>query len=670
MNHLLFPTANAIRALSMDAVQNAESGHPGMPMGMAEVAVALWQRHLRHNPLNPDWMNRDRFVLSNGHGSMLQYSLLHLTGYDVSIDDLKAFRQLHSKTPGHPEVGYTPGVEVSTGPLGQGLANAVGMALAEKMLAAEFNREGFEVVDHHTYVFVGDGCLMEGISHEACSFAGTLGLGKLVTIYDDNGISIDGHVDAWFTDDTAARFESYGWHVIRNVDGHDIDAVAKAIQEAKADRQRPSLICCKTTIGLGAPTKANSPDCHGSPLGKDEIARAREALNWMHEPFKVPPEIYEQWDAKARGAELERSWSALFKKYSETYPVEAAELARRTEGRLPDDFDKLASDFLNSTAERAETIATRKSSQNAIEFFAAHLPELVGGSADLASSNLTMWSKAKPVHTDDASGNYVYYGVREFAMAAMINGMVLHKGYRPFGGTFLMFSEYARNALRMASLMKINPIHIFTHDSIALGQDGPTHQPVEQLATLRMIPNMDVWRPCDTFEASVAWEVAIESVATPTCLVLSRQNLQFQERSPATQTNVRKGGYILEKERGALDAVLIATGSEVELAVAAGEALEAEGIHVRVVSMPSTFQFEKQDAEYQAEVIPEGVPRVAVEAGVTSYWRQYVGLSGQVVGIDSFGESAPAEVLLNHFGFTKDRVLSAVKKVVKQPQLA
>lgn len=670
MNRQLSPLANAIRALSMDAVQNANSGHPGMPMGMAEVAVALWQRHLRHNPQNPNWMNRDRFVLSNGHGSMLQYSLLHLTGYDVSIDDLKAFRQLHSKTPGHPEFGYTPGVEVSTGPLGQGLANAVGMALAEKMLAAEFNRDGFELVDHHTYVFVGDGCLMEGISHEACSLAGTLGLGKLVAIYDDNGISIDGHIDGWFTDDTAARFESYGWQVIRAIDGHDIEAVAEAIEKAKADTQRPSLICCKTTIGLGAPTKADSHDCHGSPLGEAEVARARQALYWTHEPFSVPIEIYEQWDAKARGAEQEGSWNVLFKKYSDAYPTEASELVRRTQGRLPSDFSQVASDFLTSIVERAETLATRKSSQNSIEFFAAHLPELVGGSADLASSNLTMWSKAKPIHADNASGNYVYYGVREFAMAAIMNGMVLHKGYRPFGGTFLMFSEYSRNALRMAALMKINPIHVFTHDSIALGQDGPTHQPIEQLATLRMIPNMDVWRPCDTFETAVAWEVAIESESTPTCLVLSRQNLQFQNRSPSTQANVRKGGYVLEKERGALDAVLIATGSEVELAVEAYEALEKEGIHVRVVSMPSTFQFEKQDAGYRSDVIPEGVPRVAVEAGVSSYWRQYVGLSGQVIGIDSFGESAPAEILLTHFGFTPEKVVSAVKKVVGQQQLA
>lgn len=655
--------ANTIRALSMDAVEAAKSGHPGMPMGMAEIGVALWTRHLRHNPAHPEWMNRDRFVLSNGHGSMLLYSLLHLSGYDLSIEDLKAFRQLHSRTPGHPEFGYTAGVETTTGPLGQGVANAVGMAIAERLLASDFNRDGMAIVDHHTYVFLGDGCLMEGISHEACSLAGTLRLGKLIALYDDNGISIDGHVGGWFSDDTPNRFEAYGWQVISGVDGHDVEAVDQAIAEAKRDAGRPTLICCRTTIGKGSPNKADSHDSHGSPLGTSEVAATRTALGWKHGPFEVPSEAYKGFDARAAGASLEAEWEALFNRYRAAYPDLACEFERRMNGKLAADFAARVEDGLKAVVAKAETIATRKASQNTLELLAPYVPELVGGSADLASSNLTMWSGAIGVGRD-GGGNYVYYGVREFGMAAIMNGMLRHGGLRPYGGTFLMFSEYARNALRMAALMKIGAIYVFTHDSIALGQDGPTHQPIEQLATLRLMPNMDVWRPCDTTETLVAWQVAIENVATPTSLILSRQNLPFQSRDAEQLTSVRRGGYVLKKEGGSLSAVLIATGSEVALAVQAHAILAAEGVHVRVVSMPSTFAFDHQDAAYKETVLPRGVPRLAVEAGVTDYWRKYVGLEGAVVGIDTFGESAAAEVLFEHFNITTEAVVSGVKTIL------
>ncbi|MBP1862094.1 transketolase [Rhizobium herbae] len=654
--------ANAIRALSMDAVQNANSGHPGMPMGMAEIAVALWHRHLKHNPANPAWANRDRFVLSNGHGSMLIYSLLHLTGYEISIEDLRQFRRLHSKTPGHPERGYTPGVETTTGPLGQGIANAVGMAIAEKTLAVRFNRPEYDIVDHHTYAFVGDGCLMEGISHEACSLAGTLGLGKLIVLYDDNGISIDGHVEGWFSDDTPKRFEAYGWQVIPDIDGHDIDAVDRAIAEAKADISRPTIICCKTVIGKGAPTKAGSHESHGSPLGSEEIAHARLELNWQHAPFHVPTEISEAWNARAKGEQSQADWSQQFEAYRSVYPNEASEFERRMAGKLPHDFDEKARDFVAQTAEKAENIATRKASQNAVQTFAGVLPEIIGGSADLASSNLTLWNGIEPV-TATAGGNYIYYGVREFGMAAIMNGLVAHGGVRAFGGTYVMFSEYARNAMRMAALMKLGTIYVLTHDSIALGQDGPTHQPIEQLATLRLMPNMDVWRPCDSVETAVAWQVALEQAATPTVLALSRQNLSFQPRDNEQLASIRKGGYILRREQGQLQAVIIATGSEVGLATEAYEILAEQGVHVRVVSMPSTFAFDRQDRNYQQQVLPEGVPRISVEAGVTDYWWKYVGLEGACLGIDTFGESAAPDVLFEHFKLTTASVVNAVREL-------
>lgn len=654
--------ANAIRALSMDAVQQANSGHPGAPMGMADIAVALWHDNLRHNPANPEWPNRDRFVLSNGHGSMLIYSLLHLSGYDVSIDDLKNFRQLHSKTPGHPEYGYTAGVETTTGPLGQGIANAVGMALAEKLLAAEFNRDGFPVVDHHTYVFLGDGCLMEGISHEVCSLAGTLNLNKLVVFYDDNGISIDGHVEGWFTDDTPKRFESYGWNVIPAVDGHNADAVLAAIASAKAS-DKPTIICCKTVIGKGSPNKQGTHDSHGAPLGKDEIAATRAAIGWEHAPFEIPADIYAEWSAKEKGAAQEGEWNNLFAAYAAAHPELAAEFKRRVAGELPADFSAYAAEQLKLIDEKAETIATRKASQNAIQALTAKLPELLGGSADLAGSNLTNWKGCQSVKVDQ-SGNYLHYGVREFGMAAMMNGITLYGGYRPFGGTFLMFSEYARNALRMASLMKINPIFVFTHDSIGLGEDGPTHQPVEQTATLRLIPNHDVWRPADTAESFVAWQVAVEHTNTPTSLVFSRQNLAYLKKDAEQLANIRKGGYVISKEAGELKAVLIATGSEVELAMKAQTALAAEGVHVRVVSMPSTYMFDRQDADYKNSVLPKGTPRVAVEAGIADYWYKYVGLEGAVVGMTTFGESAPAGELFKQFGFTVENVVNTVKGVL------
>jgi len=663
--------ANAIRALSMDAVQAAGSGHPGMPMGMAEIAVALWSGHLKHNPLDPRWPDRDRFVLSNGHGSMLLYSLLHLTGYALPIEELKRFRQLHSMTPGHPEVGYTHGVETTTGPLGQGLANAVGLALAEQLLAAEFNRDGFPIVDHHTYAFVGDGCLMEGISHEACSLAGTWQLGKLIVFYDDNGISIDGHVKGWFTDDIPARFRAYGWNVIENIDGHSIKSVDGAIRKAKAQAEKPTLICCRTVIGKGAPTKAGTHDCHGAPLGDAEVAAARAAMDWPYPPFAVPDEVYSAMDARKAGAKRQTRWVALMTKYREAHPKLAAEFDRRQRGALPEKLALRAARQAKALQAQAETMATRKASQNAIVFFAKTMPELIGGSADLTGSNLTQWPGAKPFLPGktgnvggNLGGNYVHYGVREFGMAAIMSGLQLHGGLRAFGGTFLTFSDYARNALRMASLMRINPVFVFTHDSIGLGEDGPTHQPVEQLASLRLIPNMDVWRPCDTVETHIAWQAAIEHRNTPTSLVLSRQNLPCQARSAQQIADIRKGGYILRREGGTLQAILVATGSEVEIAVQAWNELAEQGIHVRVVSMPSCHAFDQQDHTYRHAVLPCSVPSLAVEAGVTAWWRKYVGRSGIVIGIDTFGESAPAGELFRHFGITAERVVESTLKLI------
>jgi transketolase len=655
--------SNAIRALAMDAVQKANSGHPGAPMGMAEIAEVLWNRHLRHNPKNPHWADRDRFVLSNGHGSMLVYALLHLTGYDLSIDDLKQFRQLHSKTPGHPEVGYAPGVETTTGPLGQGITNAVGMALAEKLLANEFNRPGQEIVNHYTYVFLGDGCLMEGISHEACSLAGTWGLSKLIAFYDDNGISIDGHVEGWFTDKTPERFHAYGWQVIRNVDGHNQDAIDAAIRAARDDESRPTLICCKTVIGMGSPNKQGSHDVHGAPLGDAEIAAARAYMGWPHAAFEIPAEIYAGWDAKQKGAGWESDWQGRFDAYAKAHPELAAEFKRRMAGDLPAEWSAHVDTVLAKLNEKAETIATRKASQNSIEAFAPKLPELLGGSADLTGSNLTNWSGSKSV-TREGKGNYIHYGVREFGMAAIVNGIALHGGFIPYGGTFLMFSEYARNALRMAALMKQRSIFVFTHDSIGLGEDGPTHQPVEQIASLRLIPNMDMWRPCDTVESAVAWASAIERRDGPTCMAFSRQNLPFVKRKAATQANIRRGGYVLVDSVGAPKVVLLATGSEVDLALKAQAKLADEGIPVRVVSMPCTNIFDRQDAAYRASVLPKGVPTVAVEAGVTDGWYKYVGLEGAVIGLDRFGESAPAGALFKEFGFTVENVVETVKGVI------
>ncbi|HEV2221333.1 MAG TPA: transketolase [Casimicrobiaceae bacterium] len=654
---------NVLRALSMDAVQKANSGHPGMPMGMAEIAEVLWRRHLRHNPANPRWVDRDRFVLSNGHGSMLQYALLHLSGYDVSIEDLRHFRQMHSKTPGHPEVGVTPGVETTTGPLGQGIANAVGMAIAERQLAAEFNRPGFDIIDHHTYVFLGDGCMMEGISHEACSLAGTLRLGKLIALYDDNGISIDGHVEGWFTDDTPRRFESYGWDVLRAVDGHDREAVHRAIVAAKAVTDRPSLLCCKTVIGNGSPNKAGSHEAHGAALGDKEVAATRTALDWSWAPFEVPPHVRSAWDAREQGAVAEGSWREQFDAYAYAHPELAREFERRMQGKLPAGFGARVAAMMATAKERAETIATRKASQNSIEALAPMLPELLGGSADLAGSNLTLWSGSRPL-THAAGGNYLYYGVREFGMAAIMNGIALHGGFIPYGGTFLTFADYCRNALRMASLMNIGPIFVFTHDSIGLGEDGPTHQPIEHAATLRLIPGMDVWRPCDAKESVVAWAMAIERRDGPSCLLFSRQNLPFQLRRAEEVANIRRGAYLLVEPEAAPRAVIIATGSEVPLAVDAAKGLAGVGIPVRVVSMPSTTVYDRQDEAYRERVLPPGLPCVAVEAGVTDFWRKYVGRSGEVVGIDRFGESAPAGELFRHFGFTPERVADAVKSVL------
>ena len=657
--------ANAIRALSMDAVQKANSGHPGAPMGMADIAEVLWNGHLRHNPANPKWFDRDRFVLSNGHGSMLIYSLLHLTGYDLSIDDPKNFRQLHSKTPGHPEYGYAPGIETTTGPLGQGITNAVGMALAERTLAAQFNRPGHHLVDHYTYVFMGDGCMMEGISHEACALAGTWGLGKLVAFWDDNGISIDGHVENWFTDDTPKRFEAYGWHVIRDVDGHNAAAIDKAIHEAKSVNDKPTLICCKTVIGYGAPNLCGSHDCHGAPLGADEIQATRDNLGWPHAPFEIPDDIYAGWDGRPKGDTAEKQWNEKFEAYRAAHPELAAEFTRRMQGELPANWRETVDGWVATAAEKGETVATRKASGNTIAAYAKALPEFLGGSADLTPSNNTSWKEAVSITRTVADGNYISYGVREFGMSAIMNGVSLHGGFIPFGGTFLMFSEYARNALRMAALMRVRSIFVYTHDSIGLGEDGPTHQPIEQIATLRMIPNMHLWRPCDQVESAVAWSAAIEKQDGPSCLIFSRQNLPHMSRDSDQIAAIRRGGYTLRDCDGTPDAILIATGSEVELAMGAADALSAKGRKVRVVSMPSSETFDAQDAAYRESVLPAAVTaRVAVEAGVTGFWYKYVGLGGKVIGIDRFGESAPAGLLFKEFGFTVENVTAAVESLL------
>ncbi|GKV82002.1 transketolase [Pectobacterium versatile] len=657
--------ANAIRALSMDGVQKAKSGHPGAPMGMADIAEVLWRDYLNHNPANPNWANRDRFVLSNGHASMLIYSLLHLSGYDLPIEELKNFRQLHSKTPGHPEYGYTAGVETTTGPLGQGVANAVGMAIAERTLAAQFNRPGHEIVNHHTYTFLGDGCMMEGISHEVCSLAGTMKLGKLTAFYDDNGISIDGHVEGWFTDDTAARFEAYGWHVVRGVDGHDADAIKRAIGEAQLVTDKPSLLMCKTVIGFGSPNKAGTHDSHGAPLGDAEVAASREQLGWTHAPFDIPADIYAAWDAKPAGQRKEAAWDEAFAAYASAYPELAAEFKRRTGGELPTNWQADAQKFIDDLQANPAKIASRKASQNALEAYGKLLPEFLGGSADLAPSNLTIWSGSVSLDKDHA-GNYIHYGVREFGMTAIANGIALHGGFVPYTATFLMFVEYARNAVRMAALMKIRSIYVYTHDSIGLGEDGPTHQPVEQLASLRVTPNMSNWRPADQVETAVAWKYAIERQDGPTSLILSRQNLAQQPRTAEQLANVAKGGYVLKDSDGQPELILIATGSEVELAVGAYDKLTAAGRKVRVVSMPSTDAFDKQDAAYREAVLPKAVAaRVAIEAGIADYWFKYVGLNGAIVGMTSFGESAPAELLFEEFGFTVDNVVEKAQALLK-----
>lgn len=657
--------ANAIRALSMDAVQKANSGHPGAPMGMADIAEVLWRDYLKHNPSNPSFADRDRFVLSNGHGSMLIYSLLHLTGYDLSIDDLKQFRQLHSRTPGHPEFGYTPGVETTTGPLGQGLANAVGFALAEKVLGAQFNRPGHDIVDHHTYVFLGDGCMMEGISHEVASLAGTLGLGKLIAFYDDNGISIDGEVEGWFTDDTPKRFESYNWQVIRNVDGHDPEEIKTAIETARKS-PLPTLICCKTTIGFGSPNKQGKEDCHGAPLGDAEIALTRQALNWNYGPFEIPADIYAEWDAKEKGRAAEAEWDQRFAAYSAAFPTEANELIRRLSGELPADFAEKASAYIAEVAAKGETIASRKASQNTLNAFGPLLPELLGGSADLAGSNLTLWKGCKGVSAEDASGNYMYYGVREFGMTAIMNGVSLHGGLVPYGATFLMFMEYARNAVRMSALMKKRVIHVYTHDSIGLGEDGPTHQPVEQLTSLRSTPNLDTWRPADAVESAVAWKNALERKDGPSALIFSRQNLQHQERDAGQIADISRGGYVLKDCAGEPELILIATGSEVGLAVQAYDKLTEQGRKVRVVSMPSTSVFDAQDAGYKQSVLPLQVSaRIAIEAAHADFWFKYVGLEGRVIGMTTYGESAPASALFEEFGFTLDNILGQAEELLE-----
>jgi transketolase len=657
--------ANAIRALSMDAVQKAKSGHPGAPMGMADIAEVLWRDFLKHNPQDPQWPNRDRFVLSNGHGSMLLYSLLHLTGYELSIEDLKQFRQLHAKTPGHPEYGYAPGVETTTGPLGQGITNAVGMAIAEKALAAQFNQPGYDIVDHHTYTFLGDGCLMEGISHEACSLAGTLGLGKLIAFWDDNGISIDGHVEGWFTDNTPARFEAYGWHVISNVDGHDSAAIDAAIKLAKAETGKPTLICCRTVIGYGAPNKGGSHDCHGAPLGDAEIAAAREYLQWPHAPFDVPADIYADWDAKTKGEADQQSWQQLFARYSAAFPAQAEEFSRRVAGQLPTDWAAQSQAYIEKLQANPANIASRKASQNTLNAFGPMLPEFIGGSADLAGSNLTIWSGSKPLSATDASGNYIYYGVREFGMSAIMNGIALHGGFIPYGATFLMFMEYARNAVRMAALMKQRVIFVYTHDSIGLGEDGPTHQPVEQLAALRATPNLVNWRPCDQVESAVAWKAAIERTEGPSTLIFTRQNLPQQQRDSAQVAAIARGGYILQECSGTPELIMIATGSEVDIAVQAAAKLTEQGKAIRVVSMPCTDVFEQQDAAYRESVLPSAVTkRVAVEAGIVDCWYKYVGLNGKIIGMTGFGESAPAEQLFAYFGITTEKVLEAAEQLL------
>jgi len=657
--------ANAIRALSMDAVQKANSGHPGAPMGMADIAEVLWRDHLKHSPTNPQWADRDRFVLSNGHGSMLIYSLLHLTGYDLTIDDLKNFRQLHSKTPGHPEFGYTAGVETTTGPLGQGLANAVGFAVAEKVMAAQFNRPGHNIVDHNTYVFLGDGCMMEGISHEVCSLAGTLGLNKLIAFYDDNGISIDGEVHGWFTDDTPRRFEAYGWQVIRNVDGHDADEIQMAIETARKS-DRPTLICCKTIIGFGSPNKQGKEESHGAALGDAEIALTREALGWKHGPFEIPAEIYAEWDAKQKGADAENEWNKRFAAYETEFPALASEFKRRMAGELPADFAEKASEFIREVATKGETIASRKASQNCLNAFGPLLPELLGGSADLAGSNLTLWKGCKPVVAEDASGNYMYYGVREFGMAAIMNGIALHGGLIPYGATFLMFMEYARNAVRMSALMKQRVLYVFTHDSIGLGEDGPTHQPIEQLTSLRTTPNLDTWRPADTVESAVAWKHAVERKDGPSALIFSRQNLPFHVRDNETEAAIARGGYILKNCAGEPELILIATGSEVSLAVQAADKLTEQGRKVRVVSMPCTSVFDAQDAAYKQQVLPVEVgARIAVEAAHADYWYKYVGLDGRIIGMTTYGESAPANQLFEEFGFTVDNILAVAEELLE-----
>lgn len=657
--------ANAIRALSMDAVQKAKSGHPGAPMGMADIAEVLWNDYLRHNPANPDWANRDRFVLSNGHGSMLIYSLLHLSGYALPLEELKNFRQLHSKTPGHPEYGYAPGIETTTGPLGQGIANAVGMAIAEKALAAQFNRDGHDIVDHYTYAFTGDGCLMEGISHEVCSFAGTQGLGKLIVFYDDNGISIDGEVEGWFTDNTPQRFEAYGWQVIADVDGHDSDAIVNAVEAARANTAQPTLICCKTLIGFGSPNKQGKEDCHGAPLGDDEIVLTREKLGWEHDAFVIPEDIYAEWNARESGAERESQWNETFASYQQAYPELAAEFTRRMSGQLPENFASEAQAYIRQCQEEGSTVASRKASQNTLNAFGPMLPEFMGGSADLAPSNLTIWSGSKALTNEDANGNYIHYGVREFGMAAIMNGIALHGGFIPYGATFLIFMEYARNAVRMSALMKQRVIYVFTHDSIGLGEDGPTHQPVEQMASLRTTPGMSLWRPCDSVESAVAWKSALEREDGPSALVFSRQGLPHQERSSQQLADIEKGAYILRDCDGTPDLILIATGSEVALAQSAAEVLTGQGNKVRVVSMPSTDVFDRQSAEYKQQVLPlEVSARVAIEAGIADYWYKYVGLDGRVLGMESFGESAPAGQLFETFGFTVDNLVAIAQELV------
>ncbi|HAJ8111256.1 transketolase [Escherichia coli] len=657
--------ANAIRMLSVDAIQKANSGHPGAPMGMADIAEVVWRRHLRHNPKNPQWFNRDRYVQSNGHGSMLIYALLHLTGYDLSMDDIRDFRQLHSRTPGHPEYGYTPGVETTTGPLGQGVANAVGMAIAEKALAAEFNKSGFNIVDHHTWLFLGDGCLMEGISHEACGLAGTLKLGNLIAIWDDNGISIDGHVEGWFAEDTAARFRAYGWHVIEGVDGHDPEAVDAAVREAKSVTDKPSLLCCKTIIGFGSPNKANSHDCHGSALGADEVALVRERLQWPYAPFEIPGEIYAEWDATEKGAQVQQEWDALFADYAKQWPELAAEFTRRMKGDLPAGWVENMQKYVHDLQSHPAALATRQVSQKCLNHFADMLPELMGGSADLSPSNLTRHQKSVDFTGENPAGNYISYGVREFGMSAIMNGLALHGGFIPYGGTFLMFMEYARNALRMAALMKIRSVFVYTHDTIGLGEDGPTHQPVEQLASLRLTPNMETWRGCDQVEVAVAWQQAIERKDGPTSLVLTRQPLAQQPRTAAQLAEIARGGYVLSDCDGQPEMILISAGSEIELVVSAAKALTEEGRKVRVVSMPCTERFDNQDAAYKESVLPKAVrKRLAVEASIAGFWERYVGLDGKVIGMTSFGESAPANVLFKHFGFTPENVLAQARELL------